>query len=193
MKKLDATEIYKTIKKGTLKYKEEIHCPMIIEVMSTEGTAVAFMRKAMISEKTFHTWVQTHKVFGQCYAYGKIISRHNWDSEGERGKNDEYFNFDLWRQTGAMRYGIGRNRVRFGIDSKSSPYEQYKQLVDQAGEEEFSASEIKQLMESINVGIRAYESFELQAQVNDMKDSINKMDARNANNIDSIEKAAKTD
>lgn len=193
MTQIDAKNLYLQFKKGTRIYEEEVHCPMILDVMNSEGTAIAFMRKAQISDCSFYNWLKKHKVFRECYAYAKIISRDNWEKEGERGKDEEFFNFDLWRITGAMRYGVGKNRVRMGVDPKASPYKQYQQLVEVANSEEFSASEIKQLMESINVGIRAFESFELQEQVNKIQEDVNQMGVRNANNINAIEKTTKTD
>lgn len=193
MSQIDAKSLYLQFKRGERDYKEEIHCPMIIEVMNNEGTAVAFMRKAIISDTLFYKWLKKYKVFAMCYAYGKILSRDNWEREGELGKDEEFFNFDLWRLKGSMRYGVGKNRVRMGIDPKANPYKQYQQLVEMANSEEFNASEIKQLMESINVGIRAYESFELQGQVDKIREDVNQMGVRNANNINPIEKATKTD
>lgn len=178
MPKIDAKSIYLQFKKGDRAYKEEVHCPMIIEVMNDEGTAAAFMRKAMISDTLFYKWLKKHKVFAACYAYGKIISRDNWDKEGEEGKNDEFFNFKLWRIQGAMRYGVGKNRVRMGVNPNSDPYKQYQELVQLANSEEFSASEIKQLMESINVGIRAFESFKLQQELDEMKKDVAQMRSR---------------
>lgn len=193
MPQIDAKSIYLQFKKGDRAYNEEVHCPMILDVMNTEGTAVAFMRKAMISDTLFYKWTKKHKIFAACYAYGKILSRTNWEQEGQDGKEEEFFNFDLWRLTGAMRYGIGKNRVRMGIDAKANPYKQYQQLVEMANAEEFNASEIKQLMESINVGIRAFESFELQEQMNQLKDEVNTMKVNNAHNSSPIASATKTD
>lgn len=193
MSQIDAKSLYLQFKKGDRAFKEDVHCPMIIEVMNNEGTAAAFMKKATISPTLFYKWLKKSRVFRDCYAYGQILSRHNWEQEGQDGKDEEFFNFDLWRLTGAMRYGIGKNRVRFGVDPKASPYVQYQQLVELANSEEFNASEIKQLMESINVGIRAFESFELQAQVNKIQDDVNQMGVRSANNLNSIEKTTETD
>lgn len=193
MSQIDAKALYLQFKKGERAYKQDIHCPMIIEVMNEEGTAVAFMRKAVISDTLFYKWVKKHKVFAMCYAYGKIISRDNWEREGEEGKSEEFFNFDLWRLKGSMRYGVGKNRVRMGVDPKANPYTQYQQLVEMANSEEFNASEIKQLMESINVGIRAFESFQLQEDMNELKEEVNTMKVNNAHNSKPIAIAAKTD
>ena len=193
MTQIDAKGIYLQFKKGRQKYNEEIHCPMILDVMNEEGTQVAFCKKAVISCSLFYDWVNKYKIFAACYAYGKILSKANWEEEGEKGKDEEFFNFDLWRMTGAMRYGVGKNRVRFGIDAKATPYIQYQQLVALANTEEFNASEIKQLMESINVGIRAYESYELQGQVSQIQEEVKQMGIRSANNFNSVEEASKTD
>jgi hypothetical protein len=193
MPKIDSKELYLQFKKGDRAYKEETHCPMILEVMNNEGTMVAFCKKAQISDALFYKWINKHKVFARCYAFGKILSRANWEQEGEDGKSEEFFNFDHWRLIGAQRYGIGKNRVRFGVNPIDNPYEQYKQLVDLARQEEFSASEIKQLMESINVGIRAYESFQLQEQIDKMQEDILRGQTQHANNTIPIEEAPKDD
>lgn len=193
MSKIDAKKVYLQFKRGERDYKEEIHCPMILTVMNDEGTMTAFCKKALISDRLFYKWTNANHLFRECYEYGKILSRSNWEEEGEKGKDEEYFNFDYWRLVGAQRYGVGKNRVRMGIESKSSPYEQYQQLVEMANAEEFNASEIKQLMESINVGIRAYESFELQEQLNKVKEDVVRMGIHHANDSNSIEKVAKTD
>lgn len=193
MSQIDAKSLYLQFKRGDRAYEEAVHCPMILEIMNEEGTAVAFMRKAMISDTLFYKWIKKHKVFAACYAYGKILSRDNWEREGEEGKNEEFFNFDLWRLKGSMRYGVGKNRVRMGIDPKANPYTQYQQLVEMANSEEFNASEIKQLMESINVGIRAFESFELQGQIEELKDEVKTMKVNNAHNSSAIASVTKTD
>lgn len=193
MAKIDAKKLYVEFKKGERNYKEDIHCPMILEVMNTEGTMTAFCKKAQISDRLFYKWTYANEIFRDCYEFGKILSKCNWEEEGEAGKDQEFFNFDYWRLIGAQRYGIGKNRIRMGIDAVGSPYEQYKQLVERANSEDFNASEIKQLMESINVGIRAYESFELQGQINKVKDDVSRMEIHSANNSNTIEKATKTD
>ncbi len=186
-------ELYAQFKHGARKYQEEIHCPMVLSVMNTEGTMTAFCRKAQISDALFYDWVKRNPLFAECYAYGKILSRSNWEAEGENGKDEEYFNFDYWRITGAQRYGIGKNRVRMGINPDSSPYEQYKELIDVANSSEFNASEIKQLMESINVGIRAYENFKMQEEMNKIKEDLARMGAYNGNDTVAIENDTKTD
>jgi len=118
-----------------------------------------------------------------------MIARENWEREGEAGKGDESFDLELWKTQGAARYGVGKtNRVRVHIDADSTPYSQYKQLMMQASMGDFTASELKQLMESINIGIRAYESFELQREVDTMRDDLTKMNSENGNNIVAIKK-----
>lgn len=193
MSNINAKAIYEQIKKGEGKYQEDIHCPMIINVMNNEGTMTAFCRQAVISDALFYKWIKRYKTFRECYYIGKVFSKDNWEREGEEGKNEEFFDFDHWRMTGAMRYGVGKNRVRMGIDAKANPYKQYQQLVEMANSEEFNASEIKQLMESINVGIRAFESFELQKEVNEVKETVKQLGLRDGNNTGAIASLKKTD
>ena len=70
----------------------------------------------------------------------------------------------------------------------TEPWEQYKQIIEQCSKGDFSAAEIKQLMESINVGTRVYEAFQLQKEVDKMKEDLNTMSQRNGNNIVPISK-----
>lgn len=193
MSKIDAKKLYLQIKAGNSIYEEEIHCPMVLHVMNTKGTMTAFCKEALISDSAFYRWIKKYPLFNDCYQLGRMFSKSNWEEEGESGKDDENFNLDYWRITGACRYGVGKARVRLAIDADSNPYEQYKQLVEQAACEEFSAAELKQLMESINVGLRAWEGFELQGQLNEMKSDLVRMDRNNVNYTGPIEKFEKTD
>lgn len=189
MAKIDAKKLYLQIKKRETSYKEEIHCPKVIEVMNRRGTMTAFCEEALISDALFYKWCRDHPIFDRCYQVGKMISKANWEAEGERGKDDENFNLEYWRITGACRYGVGRsNRVRMAIDPNADPYEQYKQLVKQAGGEEFTASEIKQLMESINIGRSVYETFKLQERIDEMNQNVQRMERNLGHNSSTIEK-----
>lgn len=191
-KNLTAKEIYRKLKNGETRYDEEYHCPLIIEVMNNpnKGTISAFCVEAFISDTTFYRWKARHPTFNECYRYAAMMSRENWEDEGRLGKDDESFNMDYWRIIGAARYGVGKsNRVRVEMDDQANPYEQYKQLISQASCGDFTAGELKQLMESINVGTRTYETFELQKEIDRMKEDLHKMEQNNANNSLAIEKA----
>jgi hypothetical protein len=162
--------------------------------MNIKGTMTAFCIEALISDALFYKWCREYPVFNNCYQIGKMISKNNWEQEGESGKDDENFNLEYWRIVGACRYGVGRNnRIRLAIDPEANPYTQYQQLIQQAGGEEFTASEIKQLMESINVGRGVFETFKLQEQLDSMKDDVSRMKQNYEHNSSPIEKAAKTD
>lgn len=193
MSKFDANAVYSELKKGKKKYKDDIYCPMILDVMNKEGTMAAFCKKALIGEGTFHNWLRAHPLFNECYQLGKMISRANWEKEGKDGGGDEYFNWEYWRIVGACRYGIGQSRrVRMDVDSSLNPYEQYQQLIKQANEGELTASELKQLMESINIGVRAFEAFKLQQQVEEMESEVRRMVTANGNDFGPIEKTQET-
>ena len=194
MTQIDAKNLYLQIKKGNRTYKETIHCPMILEVMNEQGTMTAFCKQAGISDALFYKWTMLYPIFDECYQLGKMYSKSNWEEEGRDGKDDENFNMEYWRITGACRYGVGRqNRIRMAVNAESNPYEQYQQLIKQAGREEFTASEIKQLMESINVGRGAFETFQLQQSIDAIQNDISRMALNNEHNSRSIEKFEKTD
>ena len=194
MSKFDPQAVYlKLKKKSSSKYSEEIHCPMILRVMNTSGTMAAFCKEALISEGLFYTWLKARPLFNECYQLGKMVSKANWEKEGEEGASEEYFNWDYWRIIGACRYGIGQSRrVRMAVDATLNPYEQYQQLVKQANEGELTASELKQFMEAINIGIRAFEAFKLQAEMDEMKGVVNKLGMIDGHNSSTIEKTQET-
>lgn len=188
-KKINPKQIYLSLKKG-VKYEEEVHCPMVIRVLSdpNKGTMAAFCKEAGISDSQFYRWCHKYKVFNQCYRYGCMLSLENWEEEGRQGKHDDSFNLEIWKIQGSARYGIGRsNRVRVHVDSKKTPFDQYQQLIEQASFGDFTSAELKQLMESINIGCRAYEQFELQKEIDKMRKDLTKMSQNNGNNIVSIE------
>ena len=64
MLKVDGEELYQWMKQGPVKFKEEIHCPMIFTVMAdvNKGTMAGFCVKARISDVTFYRWLKEHGV-----------------------------------------------------------------------------------------------------------------------------------
>lgn len=190
-RKMTPQEIYQKLKTRTI-YDEEIHCPMVIECMSSSGTVSSFCKEAMISDTSFYRWVNAHPMFETCYRYASMVAREEWEDQGRSGKDDPEFNLEYWRIVGSSRYGLGKtNRVRVEVDEEASPYIQYQQLLKQASHGDFTASELKQLMESVNVGSRVFETFKLQQEVDTMKEDLNKMSQNHVNNIIPIEKAQK--
>lgn len=159
-------------------FNEEKHCLMILKIMSdkSKGTISAFCVEALIGEKNFYKWLQKSELFQECYALGKMMSRENWEDEGRRIKNIETLpgsvnnEFDYWKMVGWSRFGIGKvNKVRLGLDPDSTPNQHYAQLIKQASEGDFTAGEIKQLMEAINVGLNTHEVFALQQELDQLK------------------------
>ncbi len=183
MARINAEELYKQIKFGK-KYVEELHCPMIIKTMHDLGTVSGFCKMAGISDSTFYDWVIKYSLFNECYRAGRMLALEAWEEEGREAKGDPEFNLELWRTQGASRHGVGKTgRIRVHIDAKATPYIQYQQLLGQASLGEFTASELKQVMESLNIGLRTYETFELQREVDLMKEDLTKMNQNHGNNI----------
>ncbi len=166
---------------------------MILEAMIHGKGISTFCSNAMVSDSTFWNWTNKHPIFEECYRIGAQIARELWELEGEEGQSNEDFNFEHWRTIGQARFGLGRTaRVRFGVEYEASPYEQYKQLVRQASHGDFSAAEVKQLMESVNVGCKVYETYEMQKQIDEMKADLVKMEQNRGHNIIPIKSAEKT-
>ena len=187
----DSVEIYKTLKGKLTKYDESVHCPLILRIMNDyrRGTIAHFCAEAKIGETKFYSWVREYPVFADCYSHGKSLARVNWESEGVALKSLDYKElgcaYEYWRMIGWSRFGVGKNsRIRLHLDPNKNPAEHYAMLLQQASEGDFTAGEIKQLMEAINVGLNAYQVFELQKQVDDLKSDLEKMESnKNVKNL----------
>lgn len=192
-KKLSPKNVYNKIRnrfeKGHSPYKEEIHCPLIFKVMQESGRVTDFCKEALVSDTTFYNWCNRYPIFNECYRLGKMIAQRTWEEDGERGRFDPDFNIQVWKTEGMHYFNIGQtNKIRLNIDIEQNPLEQFKQIMKQAATGEFTSSEIKQVMESMNFGVRAYEVFEMQKQIDEMKDDLVKMEKHeNEQNIIPIE------
>lgn len=194
MKTEEAKGLFNAIKGRPTKYDEKIHCPMILQVMSdsVKGTLSAFCVEAKISERTFYKWLYAHKLFEECYSIGKMFARENWEEHG-RTIRDEIlppgtisYRFEHWRMIGWSRFGIGKvSKIRLGLEPNATPNQHYQQLIKQASDGDFTASEIKQLMEAINVGLNAHQVFKLQEEIDQIKNDVEIM-RTNSNGVHTI-------
>jgi hypothetical protein len=181
---VDAEAIYKKLKDNPNGFNEELHCPMVIRIMCNKdkGTISAFCAEALISNRTFFKWVAKSQIFEECYLLAKMFSQENWEEEGrqlrnrilEKGESDH--SFEYWRMVGWSRFGIGKNsRIRLDLNPEDSPNMHYSQLLKQAASGDFTAGEIKQLMEAINVGLNAHQVFALQKEIDELKSNVEKI------------------
>jgi len=194
MKAEKAKKLYKEIKGRPTKYDEDIHCQMILQVMadSEKGTLSSFCVEAKISERAFYKWLHAHELFEECYSLGKMYARKNWEEEGRAIRDGILppgsisYRFEHWRMIGWSQFGIGKvSKIRLGLEPNATPNEHYKQLIKQASDGDFTASEIKQLMEAINVGLNAHQVFKLQEEINEIKKDVEIMRA-NSNGSNKI-------
>ena len=179
-KRIDS--IYKHFKKGlSSKYKEELHCKLLISVMldKDKGTVGSFCVEAMVCERTFNKWVLDHELFGNLYYFCKMIARELWEAEGRDIKDRMYpigtmnYAFEHWKMIGWSRFGISRtSRIKLGLKPGDSPAKHYEAILKQAADGDFTASEFKQLMEAVNVGINVHQVFELQKQIDELKSDL---------------------
>lgn len=178
-----STALYKKIKKNHPIYEEAKHCQLILDVMADPnlGTVSAFCVRAGISDRTFWKWTAQHEIFDECYRTGKMLAREAWEAEGRQNKGNPDWNYEYWRMIGWSRFGVGKNsRVRVDVDHMSNPMTHYSQLLKQASNGDFTAGELKQLSEVVNVGLRAQEVITMQEQIDELKDDFNTMN-KNSN------------
>ena len=184
MKKLTSQEIYAHFKKGKTPYNEEKHCQMLLDCMMDDqrGTMSAFCVEAMIGESTFYDWCNGHEIFDDLYKFCKMYSREAWEQRGMELKDEVLpmgtisHSFEYWRLIGWSRFGISKNsRIRLNLNHKDTPDKHYAQLIKQAADGDYTAGEIKQLVEAINVGLNVHQAIVLQRQINDMKEDLKVM------------------
>lgn len=178
-------QIYETLKTGRRPtYNEEVHCKLILKTMMKEGRITAFAAEAMVHEDTFYRWVREHELFKECYLIGKVFARESWELEGERLRDREMpigvvdYAFEHWKMMGWSRFGISKNsRIKLQLKANDTPDKHYAQLLEQAANGDFTASEIKQLMEAINVGLNTHQVFALQKEIDQLKSDLATMQA----------------
>ena len=195
MTKLDPKKIYEQAKKNVSGkiYDEKKHCVMVLDIIGNGGSVAEFCVEALISDSTYYNWRRLHPIFDECSRIAVNFAQMLWEREGESNADNPDFNWRFWEGIGTSRFFYNKQgRVRVNLDEEADPHVQYQQLIKQAKEGDLSASEIKQLMESVNIGIRAFESFKLQEQVAKMEQDIKKMNLQNGNNIIAIKDFAET-
>jgi hypothetical protein len=186
---LKVDEIYDHFKnKRNLKYDEEKHCKLLINVMMdrSKGCHTYFCTEGIISEATFYVWVREHSLFGDLYYFCKMIAKQVWYEEGIEIKSKEYqmgtMNYEMehWKLIGWAKFGISKNsRLKINVNPTDSPAKHYEMILRQAAEGDFTAAEFKQLMEAVNVGINVHQLFELQKQIDELKSDMNIMSMNN--------------
>ena len=187
MNKKQAESTYKQAKTRARLYNEEQHCVMALQYFGSGKSTAEFCVAAGISISMYTTWRNRYPMFKECCNIGILHGYAAWIQEGEDNKDDPDFNFKWWEAKGNRNYTFMKpNRVYIEVDGSANPYEQYQLLLKQSAEGAFTTAEIKQLMESINVGIRAFEAFKLQAEVDKMKEDLIKMSQQDGYNTRAI-------
>lgn len=165
-------------KKNNNKYNEEKHCKLLIKVMLDKnlGCISAFCTQAMVDERTFYNWVNKHELFASIYFFTKMASKQLWYERGREIRDKEFqigtmnYEFEHWKLEGWSKFGIGKNsRIKININPGETPIQHYASILRQAADGDFTASEFKQLMEAVNVGLNVHQVFELQKQIDELK------------------------
>ena len=179
---LNVDKIYKHFKgQFDSKYKEEEHCKLLIKVMMNRDDSCysAFCAQAMVAETTFYRWIRDHPLFRNLYYFCRMVAKQLWYEEGRKIRDTEYqmgtlnYAMEHWKLMGWTKFGISRNsKVRINVEPTDSPAKHYEAILRQASEGDFTASEFKQLMEAVNVGLNVHQVFELQKQIDELKSDL---------------------
>jgi len=186
---IDVIALYKKLRWKKSKFDEEAHCPLILKIMLQKGRYTAFCTEVHICETTFYEWVKDFPIFRECYELGKMFAREEWEIEGYKLREEVTpvgmvnHKFDHWKMMGWSRFGISKNsRIKLDLDPTGNPSKHYSQLLLQAANGDFTASEIKQLMEAVNIGLRTHQVFELQKEIDQLKSDLATMLTNNNGN-----------
>jgi len=181
-KPLDINPYSSTNEARLVLYDSSIHLKSIVDVLTkTTGSSCAFCEKHDISDLTMWSWIRNYPEFADAYRKGMTIAKRKWEIQGELGSEDEEWSFKLWDKVGETRFGISKNgKIRLTVDPYSSPIEHYKQIMEGASNGEYSSSEFKQVMEGLNVGLKAHELISLQDEIQELKEAITTMEERKA-------------
>jgi hypothetical protein len=80
------------------------------------------------------------------------------------------YEFEHWKLMGWTKFGISKNsRIRINLNPEDTPAKHYAGILKQAADGDFTASEFKQLMEAVNVGLNVHQTFELQKEIDEIK------------------------
>lgn len=195
-----AKDLYANVKESFKKskggrpssYDEEFHCSLVIDIFSKGGTLAEFCVKTAISDNTFYNWTNKHRLFFECWRIGFMMGEEAWEKTGKDNNHDPEWNMEYWKTIGSRYYNLGKsNKIRLNVEENANPYKQYQQLLKQARIGEFTASEIKQLSETVNIGVRSYETFNLEEEVKEMKKLVELMKKNNVTSIRPVESIKK--
>ena len=182
MKQMSPKQIYEKLKAGNPIYDQDKHCLMLLEILPVKWRIAAFCAEALIAESCFYNWVNKHPTFKLCYGVAQVLAQESWEKEATDNEGNEEWDRKSWLQRGSRYFAKDKSKLKLEVDAMATPWEQYQQILKQAEKGDFNASEIKQLMESVNVGTRVYETFKLQVEVDNIKQDFNEMSQRHGNN-----------
>lgn len=191
MYKVDGETLYKRVKYNSPKYQEELHCPLIFKVMADpkKGTISAFCMEANISDHKFYKWIHENELFEECYRIARMYAREIWEAWGREISEEltmpgtANHKFEHWKMIGWSRFGVGKNsRIRLNLNPEDAPNKHYGQLLKQASDGDFTAGEIKQLMEAVNVGLNTHQVFALQSEIDQLKFDLGIMNENTSGN-----------
>lgn len=176
----DAQVIYKElkIKSGRDRYTEEVHCPLLFETIAISGRLSEFCVIAKIGKRTLFNWINNYPLFGECYHLAIEMAHEGWIQEYKDHKADKDFDIYDWKARGK---NLDKNPIKMllDIDSNSTPWEQYKQVINQASKGDLNAQDVKLLMEAVSAGTKVFETFKMQQEVDKMREDLNQMSQRN--------------
>jgi hypothetical protein len=148
-----------------------------MEIFKSGGNMCDFCLEVGASIQRVTRWQMDNEDFSEAVQLAKDIALSHWLKTGYKNLDNREFNVRLWEALGKRQFG-NSEKISFRTTKGASPIEHYQEVMQQASLGNFTSSELKQLMESVNIGLRAEEVCTMQKQIDELKEGLVKMEER---------------
>ena len=161
---------------GGLGYDPDF-CLKIIHIFNDEGNMSDFCLSIGASRQRVTKWQMEHPEFSEAVELAKDIAMVKWIRDGQDNLDNKDFNVRLWEALGKRQFG-NSDKIAIRMTKDKSPIQHYHEIMHQASLGSFTSSELKQIMECINIGLRAEEICTMQEEIDGLKEGLAKMEER---------------
>jgi len=143
------------------KYNPDVHIPLLMQLFA-EGKSIAeFCFKALVTQKTFHQWVNTHPLFETAYELALCAAQVVWDFKGE----NKEINTAAWTIIMKNRFSYSEERKLSipKIKGAKTFDEHYKIIMEHLADGNLTGKEANQLAALLASGLKIVQGEEIQA------------------------------
>lgn len=157
--------------KVSVKYDEDIHMRMLLELYENGGDIAQFCALAEIPRGTFYRWVNHNESFLEAYDLAKELARDDFDRKSGAGLWDQAkFNTKMWQMLMKSRFGASDKRdVSIpGMSRDKTAFENFQCIIDALASNVVNSEEAQSLSTVVMAGCKIYEATHLKEQVDSL-------------------------